>query len=879
MLVLKDYQERTLRALRDYFAECRGTGNADTAYYAATLKTFGQGIPYRPVPELPGLPYVCLRIPTGGGKTLVACHAVGLAAQDLLLADHPVVLWLVPSNAILDQTWGALKDRGHPYRRALEDSVGAVTVLNVEQARNVRRSDLDAGITIMVSTMQSFRVEDTSGRKVYENSGALMDHFGGVPDDLLASLDHGEGGFLIHSLANVLRLRRPIVIVDEAHNARTDLSFETLARFNPSCIIEFTATPAREHNPSNVLHSVSAAELKAEEMIKMPIRLLTQVDWKELLADAIACRKRLEDMTHLERRLTGEYIRPIMLIQAQPRRQGQETITVEVVMETLQRDHLIPRNQIAEATGVRNELEGIVDIYSPTCPIRYIITVQALREGWDCHFAYVLCSLAEIRSTTYVEQILGRVLRLPKAKWKSHEDLNMAYAFVASHRFQEAANALTDALVQNGFEKQEAQDLIVPMPMVHPELPFDESRPFLGAFTVNLPEIPRLDDLTSPTGQKVIFNAEERKMTFQGTMSTDQRKELLACFTSDAGKAAVELAYRVSNGLPPVDKGTPSERGEDFTVPVLAIQQGNLFEPFEDSHFLDYPWDLSKCDSLLTEDEYAPKRPGAQHGEIDINGAGKIRAAFISNLQNQMVLFATGGEWAVADLVHWLDQNIPHRDISPTETGIFLTRAVHDLIEIRGLELEQLVHDKYRLKEAMAAKVDQHRQGAQQTSYQMLLSPECATPLVVHPEICFSFNPRQYPYNTPYRGRYNFNKHYYPEIGDLKPQGEEFQCAQYIDTLEEVEFWVRNLERRPGHAFWLQTSTDKFYPDFVCKLKDEHYLVVEYKGEGWMNEDAKEKKALGDLWEKRSNGKCLFVMPTGKDYETIRRKITLSHFT
>ncbi|MEW5721438.1 MAG: DEAD/DEAH box helicase family protein, partial [Chloroflexota bacterium] len=261
MLQLKDYQQRALEWLRDYFAECVRLDDADTAFYEITKRNFGQGIPYRPVAELRGLPYVCLRIPTGGGKTLVACHSIGVALKNLLNADRCVVLWLVPSNAIREQTLRALKNRRHPYRLALEETLGSVTILDIGDALYVQRPTLDTETTVIVSTMQAFRVEETEGRKVYEEAGALMGHFQNLPDDILRALDRRDNGEPIYSLANVLRLRRPVVIVDEAHNARTDLSFDTLARFNPSCIVEFTATPNRESSPSNVLHSVSAAEL------------------------------------------------------------------------------------------------------------------------------------------------------------------------------------------------------------------------------------------------------------------------------------------------------------------------------------------------------------------------------------------------------------------------------------------------------------------------------------------------------------------------------------------------------------------------------------------------------------------------------------------
>ncbi len=132
--------------------------------------------------------------------------------------------------------------------------------------------------------------------------------------------------------------------------------------------------------------------------------------------------------------------------------------------------------------------------------------------------------------------------------------------------------------------------------------------------------------------------------------------------------------------------------------------------------------------------------------------------------------------------------------------------------------------------------INQHRQAARNKAFQALLFGQKAQ-VRVSPDICFSFaeDPRIYAYSAAYRGRYEFRKHYYPEIGDLEGKGEEFECAQFIDGLDEIDFWVRNPVRRPGRSFWLQTSTDKFYPDFVCKLKDGRTAVVEYKGGHLMN--------------------------------------------
>jgi len=483
--------------------------------------------------------------------------------------------------------------------------------------------------------------------------------------------------------------------------------------------------------------------------------------------------------------------------------------------------------------------------------------------------------VAESRSVTAIEQILGRIMRLPRAAWKNHEELNMAYAFATSANFSEVANTLTDALVQSGFERQEARDLIIPGRKEQMELPFDENEPFMGRVTVTMPEKPEIEKLSDEIRKKITFDDKEKKLSFFGAMSDEEREEIKAVCGTDEGKAGVDQVFFVSTGKnPDEEKRTPSEKKVPFAVPVLSIKQGSLFEQFEETHFLDHHWELAKCDALLSEEEYSTKRPDAQTGEIDITKNGKVAARFVSKLHSQMEVFASDANWSVASLVHWLDHNIQHIDISQEDTGIFLTRLVQTLIEQRGMSLEQLVLDKYRLKKVAGKKINQLRQDTRHKVYQTLLFGEKAE-VAVTPDICFSYaaDPRKYVYSKAYRGRYEFNKHYYPEIGDMEPQGEEFECAQFIDQLDEVEFWVRNPVRRPGHSFWLQTSTDKFYPDFVCKLKDGRVLVVEYKGGHLWNEDSKEKKALGELWAMRSDGACLFVMPTEKDYAAVQRMI------
>ena len=126
---LKSYQVQTLGALRRFLEKTVEFKDADTAYYALTKRAFVQA------PSLPGLPYVCLRVPTGGGKTILAAHSIAIAADSFLRSETPTVLWLVPSQTIREQTLASLQDRSHPNRRALADRFGEnVRIMKIGRA-------------------------------------------------------------------------------------------------------------------------------------------------------------------------------------------------------------------------------------------------------------------------------------------------------------------------------------------------------------------------------------------------------------------------------------------------------------------------------------------------------------------------------------------------------------------------------------------------------------------------------------------------------------------------------------------------------------------------------------------------------------------------
>jgi len=114
-LALKHYQTSLLGSVEAYFRSCRLLDDAKGAFHHTMLQLWGEPGSYRPVAGFDGgMPYFCLRVPTGGGKTLLGAHALSLVNRHLLQTEHSVILWLVPSNAIREQTLRAFRNRAHP---------------------------------------------------------------------------------------------------------------------------------------------------------------------------------------------------------------------------------------------------------------------------------------------------------------------------------------------------------------------------------------------------------------------------------------------------------------------------------------------------------------------------------------------------------------------------------------------------------------------------------------------------------------------------------------------------------------------------------------------------------------------------------------------
>lgn len=429
----------------------------------------------RPVPN------VVLKVPTGGGKTWIAVSSLSRVLGRYLEQNTGFVLWVVPNEAIYAQTLKHLKNREHPYRQALDRAAaGRVKILEKTDTLNAR--DVEAHLCVMLLMLQSANRETQDSLKMFQDRGDVYGFFPPEGEqqahqaviEKTPNLTAYQGLFPMvkDSLGNALRIIRPVVVLDEGHRAMSELAFKTLYGFNPCFVLELTATPQdiqpkggsnpREGRYSNVLVEVTGKELDREGMIKMPLNLDPRQgsDWKATLNAALTRLNSLDADARKLRAETGRYIRPIMLVQVE--RTGSDQRESGHIHAEDVKDWLLTAGfdeaEIAIKTAQQNDLSSAEneDLLSPTNRVRAIITKQALQEGWDCPFAYVLCSLSASSNMKAMTQLVGRILRQPGALKTGIEALDECH--VITHH---ADTASVVTAIKSGLEQDGLGDLVL----------------------------------------------------------------------------------------------------------------------------------------------------------------------------------------------------------------------------------------------------------------------------------------------------------------------------------------------------------------------------------------------------------------------------------
>ena len=345
-MYLKRYQERVVGELSHFFETC-AEKKAEMAKILATVpeemrskipanwvenafEALELGYYDKPKNGLSNYyPRSVVKVPTGGGKTLLAIEAIKEYQKRFAKKQHGLVVWIVPSETIYTQTIRQLKDKSHHLRQLIDQSSGGNTII-LEKGQKLTQNDIAENLVILFVMIQSVsRANNKEALKVFQDSGGYEGFF--PPDhrydlhqkiiEQYPNVDYFEymGNKAVKSsLGNAIRVSNPLIIVDEIHKVFTPTAKKTIDNLNPEMIIGFSATPK---NGMNIVSRVSGLELKEEEMIKLDMHIIPPVgednDWKGMIRRIKDHREALENEAIAYQRQSGKYIRPMALIQAE----------------------------------------------------------------------------------------------------------------------------------------------------------------------------------------------------------------------------------------------------------------------------------------------------------------------------------------------------------------------------------------------------------------------------------------------------------------------------------------------------------------------------------------------------------------------------------
>jgi type III restriction enzyme len=887
---LKDYQTRVLADLASYLDVLDATPNLAQAfkdYWAGKGVRVGSdggnaGMePYKNT--VPGVPHICAKVPTAGGKTFIAVNALDTVFSALArrAPRRPkMVVWLVPSLTILDQTVKALGNPEHPYRRRLDQlfrhRVAVYEKRDLLMGAGFSYDTAQEQLSIVVMSFDSLRARNKEDRKIFQENGNLASFLQpdqGAPSDWLLP-EHDAS-----ALINVIRRLRPVVVVDESHNAESQLSVEMMKNLNPDFILDLTATP---RNNSNIISFVDALALKRQHMVKLPVIVANRASKGEVIESALILRRQLEDLARQEEAAGGKHIRPIVLFQAQPRTDDDNT-TFEKIRDKLV-ELKIPAEQIKIKTADINELKG-VDLMSRDCPVRFIITVNALKEGWDCPFAYVLASLADKTSAVDVEQILGRVLRMPHVQQHGHDLLNLSYVFTASNRFMDTLQSVVKGLNRAGFSDKDYRaidaqaagaatqagagggeqlplgDLLDP-PAVQikaepaGELDVSGVSPDWEAAATAAPAARADADATEPganepdattpsaTSASVAFVAdikaralsenqafEEQAQASNENVSPELEDKMNRHKVKDIFRDEA-LALRLPQFFIRVQNGGFFEGEQPYQVfereellKEFRLSQGDATISFEDVETEIYRVDLEQ----LGDENYAPRA---------FKLAARERMKFTD------YLLALSRESQVANLVSRLAELVGNMyPITDPEVKAYIRRVVSGMNaeQIRDC-IERDVAYVRKIKQKITTLANAH---ALKTFTDMLdvdriaMEPSYALPESITPSANASAVPKSL-YVTE------------AAMGDF-----ERRLINDVANLDSVRWWHRNGSR--GKGFRINGFLNH-YPDFIVKTKAGRIIALETKGDDRDNRDSELKLKLGKLWEAKAGRDYRYMM-------------------
>ncbi len=870
---MKGYQKAVIADLTHYLELLNETQNYMTAFEQFWREKSAPGLGlYRNV--IAGVPNLCIKVPTGGGKTFIACNAIRPVFDALPATKTKAVVWLVPSDAILTQTAKALKDTSHPYRQKIDvDFGGRVEVYTKQEllnGQNFNPTAVTEQLSVMVLSYDSFRGRGKEVLKAYQENSNLAEFAKvlGKPDSPIEKADET-------ALFQIINQLNPLVIVDESHHARSELSLEMLENFNPCFVLDLTATPKKE---SNIISYVDAVQLKNEHMVKLPVIVYNRDSQSEVLIDAIDLRNKLEEIANTEYAKTGKYIRPIALFQAQPK--GKEDATTFEKLRDKLVDAGIPAEQIAIRTADVNELKN-TDLMSPDCPIRYIITVNALKEGWDCPFAYILASLANKTSQVDVEQILGRILRLPHTSQHTQSALNMSYVLTSSNDFNNTVAHIVKGLNSAGFSDKDyrigesAKPQVPEQPVEQITLPDQQGCP-----EMETPLETAEDDFSGLDGKSIGAELERRREQAQ-TPEIAPKADTMLDAAAEVEKAYTDAIQQTDND--PMMDNLPWEVREQMPtfavkpefredIECLVIPQFFAAIPntlFTDgSHVLLDEAQLSEGFTLKNKDcdiDFAAADDGIVKVDIENKENGLPRVFKMSSPEQQYFkeyFNSLPPESRVRQCKEiMLRQLNKLNGVDAAELKAYIERIVGNMSkdQLAAMEKAPLGYAK-KIKDKVQALLEQHcRENFSDwlSTERIVCLPYYRLPDTIHPAAHTDIYAKSL---------------YQAEDGDMNKL--EQKLIMELTALPNVRWWHRNISRQ---GFCINGYINH-YPDILILTEKGKVIFAEAKGEHLKNDNSREKIDLGAMWSGHAGNQYRYFMVFEKDADLPKGAVSMSKF-
>jgi type III restriction enzyme len=310
---LKSYQQEVINDLADFIEELKQTEQLNIAFARfwerkGVFLRSAENQYLKPYDNsIKKVPRVTVKVPTAGGKTFIACNALKPIFDSFPTGKPKVVVWFVPSDTILKQSYNNLNNPEHPYRRKIDSHFNsAVRVYDKESllfGQGISPAEVKEQLSIFVLSVQSFVETVRKGLpRAYRENGFLSE-FPAIyqqPEKLLPNIDET-------ALIQVIAQLNPVVVIDESHNFEADLRIDMLNNINPSFIFDLTATP---RDKSNIISFVDSMKLKKNNMVKLPVIVYNHQSTNEVIISAIQMRKALEEKALLEEKTAGNIFVP-----------------------------------------------------------------------------------------------------------------------------------------------------------------------------------------------------------------------------------------------------------------------------------------------------------------------------------------------------------------------------------------------------------------------------------------------------------------------------------------------------------------------------------------------------------------------------------------